>query len=365
MIINQPSDNEINSILDFTYQELQNAHPHDIKFSRFWFYRAGQWTIRVIKDPDNDIVAGIVFYIQAPARLFDNHTDIYWISTLYVKEEYRSSGAGAKLLLNAYKTLPLLGSMCGNELSIPLSNLLGKTISEEKIRRYIYLLSETSLDFAPANTRKILHQVLIHQTSLQNGSLSTTWVTQFPPKHEYEKLWQEFSAKLNCCVERNIDYIAHRYLDAPYVKYHIIEMRDYMQLVGICVVRFQDTPYGLVARVVDFIAQPLYAQFVWHELLVACKSKNAVFVDFFVLGTFQHNNILAAGWQQANDINHLDELPNLLSPIDYRRWSYSFHIGGFLLKNLNALPKPDEVWFTKGDGDRDWPTVQLIQESML
>ena len=48
-------------------------------------------------------------------------------------------------------------------------------------------------------------------------------------------------------------------------------------------------------------------------------------------------------------------VPNLLSPIENRDWSYTFHIGGYLSDLIKKKYK-NQIWFTKGDGDRDWPT---------
>ena len=48
-------------------------------------------------------------------------------------------------------------------------------------------------------------------------------------------------------------------------------------------------------------------------------------------------------------------MPNLLSPIENRDWSYTFHIGGYLSDLIKKKYK-NQIWFTKGDGDRDWPT---------
>lgn len=363
MKIIHPTDKDILKLQAYCAQHFGNSHTADPAFTHYWFYREDEgWTIRLMMDNQEEIV-GVVYYIRAPARLNSQSTSIYWVSTLHVKESYRQQGTGAKLLLHSYKTLPLLGSMCGNEQSLPLSRLLGSTVAGENIRRYIYLLSSDALNFAEPSTQTYLRQLFAQQRSIRQTSLSNQWRDDFPIAAEYEPLWLEFSQSLQCCVERSRDYMCHRYLRAPHLTYRILTIRLAEQLVGLAVVRFQVTVLGKVARVVDFLAKPALAYQAWHQLLLACQQEGAAFADFFVLGSYQHDALTMAGWLQASEVNRLESLPNLLSPIDYRRWSYSFHLGGHHLSPQAPLPAIDRVWFTKGDGDRDWPTPQLIKEN--
>ena len=53
--------------------------------------------------------------------------------------------------------------------------------------------------------------------------------------------------------------------------------------------------------------------------------------------------------------NIYSKIPNLLSPIEYRHWSPLFYIGGKEI-NKKLFLNYKNIWFTKGDGDRDFPT---------
>lgn len=360
MKIRRANENDIDRLQAYCALHFGGSHTADLAFTRYWFYRDDEgWTINLLLDEQEEI-AGVVYYIKSPARLGRQLTPLYWVSTLHVLDSYRQQGGGARLLLHTYKTLPLLGSMCGNDLSLPLSNLLGQTVAGEKIRRYIYILSHDALHFAEEDKLCALQHAFSKQKSLIQTNLSHQWSKTLPTEDGYDVVWESFSKNLTCCIERTYDYITQRYINAPFISYEILTLYDKEKLCGISVIRLQKTAKGMAARVVDFLAHPQQAAAAWHEVLKACQTKGAAFADFFVLGTYQHKNLLEAGWQIASESNELEALPNLLSPIDYRRWSYSFHLGGILLRQKPLKCSPDEAWFTKGDGDRDWPTTKLI-----
>jgi len=79
--------------------------------------------------------------------------------------------------------------------------------------------------------------------------------------------------------------------------------------------------------------------------------------DFLVIGSSQDGSLAEAGFQLADETSGLDCVPHLLSPVEHRPWSNTFHLGGALAQGSEAWRKPEAVYFTKGDGDRDWPTA--------
>ena len=360
MLIRQPNDSDIPQLQAFAARHFGNSHSADLPFTRFWFYREQEgWTIRILED-DAGLIAGLIYYIQAPARLHGQSVSMYWISTLFVDEARRQGGAGARLLLHAYKTLPLLGSMCGNHFSIPLSQMLGQTVADHKIRRFLYLLDPLAVQLAPPEVRAQLNEQQERQQLLSAPTMHGEWAENLPDC--YDALWHEFSLPLTCCIERSRDYMNRRYREAPYINYRFLLLWCGSELVGVVTVRLQSCLGKVISRIVDFVATPKRSAEVWSQTLIACRDIGAIFADFFVLGSYQDSALLEAGWQLATDENNLEYIPNLLTPLDYRRWSYSFHLGGTSLVSSNTKLQPDQVWFTKGDGDRDWPTPQLIAE---
>ena len=118
-----------------------------------------------------------------------------------------------------------------------------------------------------------------------------------------------------------------------------------------------------MARIIEFVSAKKYEKEVWKEILFQNSMKNSSFSDFFVVGNDQNKNLNSIGFKKMNNKNKYFFLPNLMSPINHRQWSESFRIGGkkTTLKNINKLKN---IWFTKGDGDRDHPTRYDIEKKI-
>ena len=84
-------------------------------------------------------------------------------------------------------------------------------------------------------------------------------------------------------------------------------------------------------------------------------SKKATYVDFFIVGDIQNNHLIKSGFfKDITKSKHV--IPNLLSPVSYRKWSPFFYLGGAALSKKIPIRK---LWLTKSDGDRDWPNKTL------
>ena len=56
-----------------------------------------------------------------------------------------------------------------------------------------------------------------------------------------------------------------------------------------------------------------------------------------VVGESQDKYLLELGFKLTNKNRLLKQIPNLLSPLEFRDWSYSFHLGGKLLNKLRTI----------------------------
>jgi hypothetical protein len=91
------------------------------------------------------------------------------------------------------------------------------------------------------------------------------------------------------------------------------------------------------------------------------RQKCALFVDFMVIGSCQNTFLTEGGYLASDEVTELEAIPHLLSPVEQRRWTNTFHMSGHLAKSDEAWRKPEAVYFTKGDGDRDWPTTYYLR----
>ena len=119
---------------------------------------------------------------------------------------------------------------------------------------------------------------------------------------------------------------------APYMDYRFLEIRRRNQLIGLSVVRFQNTPAGAACRVIDFIAPPEDALHCWSVTATACADAGGLFSDFHVVGTVFDEALIAGGFQLPEKDPVLDAVPNLLSPVDHRKWTNTFHLAARMLR---------------------------------
>jgi hypothetical protein len=340
----------------FAEENFVASHPIDRMFIEYWFRRAdGSWSIQLAQRDDSSIAA-VNMMVEAPGRLCGVKTPLTWMSTAIAAKDAQSTGIGGQLLFNAHRTLPLACCTCANEKTLPINETLGLDFPGLMMRRFVCLITPECLQIVKKESRNQAKHILKPLMSPDNTDLQRVWTNVVPDG--YEELWEAFSEHLFCLVERNREYMNRRYIDVPYQNYHLLAIRDRAEkLNGLSIIRFHSTPYGECARIVDFMALPGSETDVWRHTLHACFEKKSLYADFIIMGTGQDLSLLEAGFTLATDQNGLEDIPNLLSPIDYRRWSYTFHISGTLPREHDGWRENDKVWFTKGDGDRDWPTI--------
>ena len=145
---------------------------------------------------------------------------------------------------------------------------------------------------------------------------------------------------------------------APYVDYRLLAIRSANRLIGLAVCRPQETPQGQVFRITDMVARPDDAAAVWEA--IAAATSEALFTDFLVVGTTQDDALAHAGFLESS-VQGLSAIPHLLSPVEHRDWTGTFTLGGALPQSDPGWRSADAIYFTKGDGDRDWPTLYDLE----
>ena len=347
--------------VSFAEKNFVDSHPIERDFMDFWFRRDdGSWTIQSAFR-ENGQMAAINMMVEAPGRIGNIRVPITWMSTALAEDDAQEIGIGGQMLFHSHRTLPFVGCTCANAQTLPINEALGLDFNGLKIRRFVRVLSKKCLQIVKEDCRNLVENKIGTLQYPENKNLNRTWSEAVPI--DFDELWNMFSSKLTCLVERNFQYIKRRYLNTPYIKYHLLVIRSLThELHGLTIVRFQSTPFGKCARIVDFVARPGSETDVWRHTLHACLEKNCLYADFFVMGTGQDSSLNESGFSMETESNGLEGIPNLLAPIDYRRWTYTFHISGTLPRLIDDLRINNKVWFTKGDGDRDWPTPSTIAE---
>lgn len=355
----QLSDNHWPDFVAFGDKHFGISHIRDRRFNEHWFRdrATGRWTARVLVADDQRVV-GIMMLIVVRAKFDDQIVPFAWISTGAVEGFETRAGAGAGLYFWAYKSFPIVGAMSGNENSIPINALLGDDIKGVSMRRFIYIHHHKALDLCLTKDKPSTKYVRsAHNVDLR-ACLSYLWVDDIPD--DYEELWDRFRAKFSLIIERDRQYMIWRYVDAPYINYKLVAMRYEGILKAFIALRFESTPVGYVCRVVDFIADDDRASEVWRCLLEMVEDEGVILTDFMVIGSSQDSYLLDAGFFEADRQSGLDKIPVLLSPVEHRSWTNTFHIGGHLAKNDQNWRQAQAIYFTKSDSDRDWPTAYYM-----
>ena len=336
---------------DFVRRHFGASHIPEREFHEHWFRNpfADGWGGRLLERPDGTL-AGALMVIVLPCWFAGRETTLGYLSTGVVEEDAREKGQGAALYLWAYRAFPVVLAMAGNALSAPLNALMGRDIPDVAMRRFLLLNRPEALDLCRLEDRVAVVAPPVSPPALPAG-LSATWVDDVPD--DYDALWREVRAGIVCSVNRSAAYLRWR-CRAPFVDYRILTLRRGDRLIGLAVCRTQKTPCGPVVRVIEMIARQSDAAAVWTAL--AAATGDALMTDFMVVGTGQDRALTEAGFREANGASGLDRVPHLLSPVEHRQWSAVFTMGGALAQADSAWRSAEAVYFTKGDGDRDWPT---------
>lgn len=361
MIVRPVRDADWPQLQAFARRHFGPTHLPDRRFHDHWFKTpfggdlggettaSESWGGMMLERPDGTM-AGALLVIVLPFWFAGQATTGCYLSTGVVEADARDRGLGAALYLWAYRTFPVVLAMAGNAMSAPLNALMGQDLPGVAMRRFLRPNQPGFLDLCRPQDRAL---VTAPPAPLPAG-VSARWVADVPA--DYDPLWRTVRQGIVCTVDRTAAYLRWR-AGAPYVAYRILEIRRAGRLIGLAVCRVQHTPAGPVTRVTDMIAQPADAAAAWTA--VAHATADTLLTDFMVVGTTNDHGLRAAGFTDAtgaDTTSGLDRVPHLLSPVEHRQWTSTFTLGGARPQADPAWRTPAAIYFTKGDGDRDWPT---------
>jgi hypothetical protein len=325
-------------------------------FTKYWFLKDNKnWQIQIAKNELNQIES-INFFIKNKVKFFKKNINAVFTSLAYSKFDKRKKGTIGKILFLLHRKHNLVFSLCGNENSLPINNLLGKKIPNLSFDRFIYVHSNKCFRIIK---KKYHHKIKLNFKNIKNNNNIDIFETSTIPKN-IDNLWKKFSLDIDICIIKNYNYLVWRYVKCPFQNYQFFIFKNNNNLLGLIVIKFQNTPYGKCARIVDIIVDKKYLESILGKMLLECSNRNVLYTDFFHVGKIYESYFIKSGFKYCTSKNYLNKIPNLLSPIDAREWTNSFHIGGILIHDKKVKLNSNRIWFTKGDGDRDWPTLNDI-----
>lgn len=354
-------DADFPSFQEFAEKEFGQSHCRTMEFNRHWFHSpwADGWSARVCEDQEGRL-GGVFMLITVPALLNGKSIPLTWISNGAMREDLAKGLAGAQLYFWIYRQHPLVGALNGNENSDPINAAMGLNIPGLSMRRFVALHSPACAQLCRPEHRERIAALADASKEVSVPGVRLNETRSCP--RDYEALWQGYAADFALTIDRQPAYMAWRYRDAPYLRYLFLEVRNEERLVGLAVGRRQMTPAGVVLRIVDFMAEDDWSDRVWAAVSAHAAQTGAIFTDFIVIGTRQDRFLGAGGFCLADEMTGLNAVPHLLSPVEHRAWHLtSLYFGGAAARAETTWRQPDKVWFTKSDGDRDWPTTYDLQ----
>ena len=346
-------DKDWNYFENFIKKNLVSSFIINKEFNKFWFKRK-KWTIFIKKIKNK--VSMINMFIIYNAKFFEKKINLCWTSTGISNHDTKTKGVFGLSMFHLTKIFPIVIMACGNKKSLPINKSLGQSLGSLKLQRFIYSNNLNCQKLIKNNKKKFFKKKIFSKKLIQKNSSLIQKLENKVPK-DLNILWNKFSSNISLSIIKNYKYYKWRYEYAPYQKYYFLTFREKKRnnLIGISVIKFQNTKFGICSRIVDFMSHsPNTSKQIWQGTILECLKKNSLFIDFIVYGTKEDISLKSSGFILIDD--ELKEIvPNLLSPIESRDWTYSFHIGGYLSNLINKTYKI-KIWFTKGDGDRDWPT---------
>lgn len=352
MIKKALEDRDLKKFTLFCRKNLPKSFNYNPKFLKFWFKYKNKWLIDLIKL--NKEIISINLKIRNKGLFNGKNCQIIWTSTAFTKLKRKKDPNIGILLLNIHRENDIVASISPNKFSYDLNNTLGYKIKNISLNRFIYIHNLKFIEILIKDKKKLFSTKDISKISKKKNIFSF-WTKSIPKG--YNKLWKEFSSKFKLCVNKDSNYLRRRYLQSPFQKYHLLKIyNNRNKLVGFSIIRYQEQKNVKIARIIEFISTKKYEKDIWKEIIHQNSLNNASISDFFVVGNDQNINLSHIGFKMMNYKNKYFCIPNLMSPLNHRQWSQSFRLGGkkFSPKNINNLKK---IWFTKGDGDRDHPTI--------
>ena len=354
MTISELTNSDLKNFISFCKKNLPKSFIYELNFLNYWFKdKKHNWSIDIVKNKKKKILS-INIRIINEAIYKKKIIPMVWTSTAFTSSQINKDPYIGLILYQIHKNNKIVGSVSPNSHSIKLNKQLGRNINGIKLQRYIFIHNHEFRKLIIKSKQNLFNKFKTIKIKKTKLDFKSKWIKHIPI--EYNKLWKKFSSRFDLCTNKDYKFIKKRYLDNPFQKYDFLKVTDSNnKLVGLSIIRFQTFKKIKFARIIEFISLKKYDKFVWNEIIYNCQISGATISDFFVIGNNQNQNLTDLGFKKMKNYNKFYHIPNLLSPLSYRHWNENFHIGGNKI-NRDNIKTLKNIWFTKGDGDRDHPT---------
>lgn len=273
-----------------------------------------------------------------------------WVRTLmnfYVLEPYRVFGLGAILARKVFDTrYPLFVSGY-----TPSTQKLGRALRPSWndagiLTRYFAVLDDSTpflLRYASHSALRELSANLRANISAQQKSIAVIQTSDIP----FSKVWQKTKNRYSVTVERTDSYMNWRFKRHPMLPYSFLAARRGNEYMGYLVYRYEEDKGFKIARIIDFIAEPIVEESLIKTFLSSARHEGAHAADFFCSGIFYRSVFSKCGFFNIKKTVFTD-FPAYFSPISIGRKTF--------INIAYDIKAPfSDCYFTRADGDKDRP----------
>jgi hypothetical protein len=150
-------------------------------------------------------------------------------------------------------------------------------------------------------------------------------------------------------IEREPKYMNWRYFQNP-IKYEIYAIQG-KAYIAVRHERFYPTQY-FATRIIDLAGLPQYAAELASFIINRSRERRDAFIDFSVTGNYYEQMLKELGFSELTG-DYYGALPQVSSPMEYRPNEEFICLGSKHFPNIFDDIEFDDLYFTRGDSDRD------------
>lgn len=281
--------------------------------------------------------------IPISLKIFNDVKSCCWLVSVFTLNRYRKKGLADKLVKYVSKFFDSLMILSYSEeiLRVYLKNGF---VSHGDLNRYVGIINKKKLESF------INHKITKDNLELKD-KIKINRIVKLPDN--YEIFWNNVKNQFPITINRTREYLTWRYFDHPLIDYHFMTLNKNNDMVGYCVLRFEDQNDELtVCRIIDLVIKKGFEDEFIQQIINYCYGK-VDFIDYFCTGNF-YDYVLT----KKNFFNNLKfnfNIPMVFNPIDLKRKpSINFVYKDINLKlNKDQKDDPNLWYFVKGDSDQD------------
>lgn len=300
---------------------------------------------------DRKRIVGTYCALTAPLRVKNKVYEMCWFVSGIVHPDYRGGGIGqtfVKMLLDKFDVCGVIGFNAGVRKNYVRAGF--KQFEEKTLRRFALILNPQAYSLVQEKSRVEIESLLEVNEEPKNFPIVRErfeTVTRFTD--ETTSHFLSMTTKLRVNSARNAEYLNWRYFSNPYIRY------DVTSNFGAYVVSRHECfyPTSLFAtRIIDLAGFPSYASsLILHEIQKAIARHDA-FMDFSCTGHVFDEVLGHHGFTELLGESY-GALPLVSCPLEYRENEEYICLGSRKLPHLFDDIEYDDLYFTRGDSDRD------------